>query len=951
MIICLFLLVLGCAASQGEYEPFSMNVKGIVIEGYIFYGNVTSLACPEPDGVINVVPASYRVLHPASLLQSGSKMHHRVQKDALYDYLVPLVSAKEAHVQTYLSLNRHHAPIVGQGSSTTFYKVSRVGETNHVSSVFDPAQCGFTLREERPCNQTLLGEAQEVQQRHIEAVPAQSDEMAHALAYQEAILACKQDYPSKPLCSVDPVKKEPIGQLIKACYNVDDVDDVDPCILGHSTPLFAHFWTRLNTYEFVDGCVGPTGHNHGKRYKVERVPKCPNDRELCHCVVYKSEKEARSSQLRTAHVRVELRKAFTGDDRVWRHRALKESIDKVMSQERAQDRDDQEECYQATGHLPQTAREACLMDLRCNWDPTKSPSECADATKSAFYCGPQKGAGDYSRPPQCYSITRTALECEQQGGIPKELGRCVFPDLSANEDDCLPPEICPPRPGIFENRELALGARHCAPSCTADVGNCTSLGAGGWWNTQLGKCQLPQRGRDCEHVWFPGRTYEPGILHTRALCEAGRCSTDPRLSPSECTIIPGCTQKCYSPEQISLCYTYNGTKNDCIEHIPSEGACLYVEVQSEDECMDRNATWEIRTGSKMVERECLSEQECPDPNGWRLGEVISSQWKRRQFEALNHWGPTIDWDALYARLQYVADQAVADDLRSELMCTYHLPFALERRLIPGLKMDWDIPHAHIHLQSGSADGVTLKVTPNSLGSTHKRSPSMPNEHEVVTNLVGYIVGQLISEGVSLTLPPSTTVRLCITVDQSIPRDPEMIYPTIDFAAFNGTAYTPVGFADAVEEGNFTSVCANVSDSGTYYAILRVADPWENITALPTTTPITGTSTTPPITTTGVTGTTLLVTTEPATLVTVESSLSATAIISIIIGSVVGVALITVIVACCVHRNTSRKSMGYTDLEALVPAPRTAKAQRHSNVNHQGVQRQRALKRLFPKRRK
>jgi hypothetical protein len=124
--------------------------------------------------------------------------------------------------------------------------------------------------------------------------------------------------------------------------------------------------------------------------------------------------------------------------------------------------------------------------------------------------------------------------------------------------------------------------------------------------------------------------------------------------------------------------------------------------------------------------------------------------------------------------------------------------------------------------------VELAIVPLTAGSdgSRRRSPGSPLlPYEVVTNGLGQLVGQLISSGVSLVLPPNVTVNICITVDQGIPRDPESLYPTPDFAVYNGTAvtWTPLNIT-VVVVGNYTQVCGDLTSSGTYYAILR-RDDW------------------------------------------------------------------------------------------------------------------------------
>jgi hypothetical protein len=94
---------------------------------------------------------------------------------------------------------------------------------------------------------------------------------------------------------------------------------------------------------------------------------------------------------------------------------------------------------------------------------------------------------------------------------PWGMWHCVFTSLTT-EEQCIPSDVCPPRPSIGENKEAALGDRWCAPSCTADLitdqQNCTALGAdvpGVWWASQIERCMLPHWGQAC--VALPDTTW------------------------------------------------------------------------------------------------------------------------------------------------------------------------------------------------------------------------------------------------------------------------------------------------------------------------------------------------------------------------------------------------------------------------------------------------------------
>lgn len=359
------------------------------------------------------------------------------------------------------------------------------------------------------------------------------------------------------------------------------------------------------------------------------------------------------------------------------------------------------------------------------------------------------------------------------------------------------------------------------------------------------------------------------------------------------------------------------------------------------------------------------------------GEMVPLQWKAREFTSINRWQPTLNWTKLNTEVEEVANLIISKAIKSSMMCRFNLRAAAlakvacdcggaprddcftlgaiqdvpigEQRFFSGIggvaewstvsiKVDPDSISQEqddvlIEATSSGSVQVLLATTDNRISARRRlhnkqRSPADPNEFEVVTNLVNYIVGQLVSDGVTLIIPPNVTINVCITIDQDIPRDPESLYPVRDFATYNATGpkWTPLNLT-IVMVGDHVQFCTDISESGTYFAILRM-EPWEFVTGAPTLSPTTGTPTASPTST----PTAAPNATATPTFAPVESSLPSAALISIILGSLAGVALIVVLVAVCTRPSMGEES--YEPLESqIMPVSYEVKAQSKGKTRH------------------
>ena len=112
---------------------------------------------------------------------------------------------------------------------------------------------------------------------------------------------------------------------------------------------------------------------------------------------------------------------------------------------------------------------------------------------------------------------------------------------------------------------------------------------------------------------------------------------------------------------------------------------------------------------------------------------------------------------------------------------------------------------------------------SSSSSSQKRTVSPFNQFEVVTNDNGAIVGQLVGDGVVISGLSTTTIEICLEIDNSIETD-NVTYNTTDLATFNKTGselFRPLGAANATIVSG--QICANINMSGVYFPIFRLFD--------------------------------------------------------------------------------------------------------------------------------
>jgi len=192
----------------------------------------------------------------------------------------------------------------------------------------------------------------------------------------------------------------------------------------------------------------------------------------------------------------------------------------------------------------------------------------------------------------------------------------------------------------------------------------------------------------------------------------------------------------------------------------------------------------------------------------------------------------------------------------------------------------------------------------------KRTPYNPGSTEVVTNDAGYVVGEIVGSGVNLVLGVNFTgtVQLCLLLTPNVTIDTTW-YPIPDFAMYNSSTvkWTPLDLTITVNAGPPIEYCADVSTSGFYYPINRMA----NWTTFVTTTSTTQTTTTHTTTTTA---TTFVATTTPA-----PGGLSTAAIVGIVVGSVAG-GLLVIAIGVVIYMSASGAG-GAGAGGAYVPAQR------------------------------
>ncbi len=117
-----------------------------------------------------------------------------------------------------------------------------------------------------------------------------------------------------------------------------------------------------------------------------------------------------------------------------------------------------------------------------------------------------------------------------------------------------------------------------------------------------------------------------------------------------------------------------------------------------------------------------------------------------------------------------------------------------------------------------------------------RTPLDPTLQEIfVRNDLNVVIGQLLTfTGTVITFPVNCTesIQLCLEIDESINIE-SPLYVQLDFGIVNITIFNiqPVEL-DAFQLENTTLVCANITESGFYYPILRINETlfeWRNVT--------------------------------------------------------------------------------------------------------------------------
>jgi hypothetical protein len=379
------------------------------------------------------------------------------------------------------------------------------------------------------------------------------------------------------------------------------------------------------------------------------------------------------------------------------------------------------------------------------------------------------------------------------------------------------------------------------------------------------------------------------------------------------------------------------------------------------------------------------------PGAWTTGTMVPLQWKAREFASINRWQPTLNWTKLHAQVESVAVEMMARAEKSALMCRFNLVADTlkqiaclctdtdnvcsnatgteavavgEQAFFSGIKSESEWLGATVRVSETSVPAdtdvalVTAALIPTATTEAlvarkrktlqrkvSERGPYDPNEYEVVTNHVDYIVGQLLSDGVTINVPANVTIELCININPAIPRDPEEIYPVPDFAGYQTEPtekWWPLELNVTIV-GNYTQFCADISESGTYFAILR-AEPWEFITGglgpaptagptpSPTVTPTVAPTASPvmPVTTTD--AATVIPTTLAPTVAPV-GSLSTVGIVLISLGGT-SLLIMVLIILCLACRRRRRRRRRDDDREYRPVGKQVRQRQRYAPLNTQ-----------------
>lgn len=619
------------------------------------------------------------------------------------------------------------------------------------------------------------------------------------------------------------------------------------------------------------------------------------------------------------------------------------------------------------GHLD--TEEKCA-EGRCSVDPMLTAAQCADpiysrCSKPCHKCRARNYGSNL-----CYSEDYVLMEdcLVKDGEWNAEHSTCIF-DFYRTEDECM------------ANNNTFVQCEDL------DISQCTSMTTFTGLAREKLQCYANywdqcESSTECESVgdcndWELQNWYA-------ALCMDGE-----KMHTSECTGV--CVQPytiSSNPHSGGMpqCSGMNTawTKMGCVDYTittvegcSTAGGTWQERAFTESDCLGHGTGcaeqkyWQL---SPKSSGDCIGCGGTPEPyyrwtpGHWITGQMIPLEWKSRQFASINRWQPTLNWTRLHTEVESVATIVLAKTIKTSLMCKLNPIASIYKQIVCALDTNTDTCSEEQSIRIGEQDifsglsrtiewsGITVHVADDSVSSTQDtgeivalkhttsisisaetvsrrrnpnlaRSPYDPSPYEVVTNHVDYIVGQLISDGVTLIIPEETTINVCIDIDGDIPEDPEEIYPTLDFAGYNASIpkWWPLEL-NVTRIGN--QACADVDLSGTYYAILRLDD-WEFATGIA---PTTGAPTPGPTLSPTPSPTTAAPTAAPTTSPSSSSSssgLSAAGVVAIVL---IGIALIVIIVMIIVLLSRRRKRSDmrstYEASESRVNLKRTGRQNRY-----------------------
>lgn len=502
----------------------------------------------------------------------------------------------------------------------------------------------------------------------------------------------------------------------------------------------------------------------------------------------------------------------------------------------------------------------------CDINPSLNSTQCEGAGSCNVPC--QACRSKTGLTSLCF-ITTTNATCISKGGrFYASGGVCSFESIR-DESSCLSIN------GTFQRCESMTGNRTACQSCQ-DGGSCSvKQNILNCYNNNYDACDTEQKCQAsgiCNDWEFENNRnqYCMSQIVKPANC-SGAC-----LIPFSDLLRPQCGEGLQQSTLGCINYDILG-ETDCV----ANGGIWKQRAISQSQCLAHGSGCYEKRFGRMTNK---TQDTCETCGGeyrpyykWtsgvmRTGHMIPLSWKARTYGPINTWNSTINFTKLSDSIEGLVSQITAENTKSKLLCKYNSVASLMSAIVcdcsenGGTDCYSNIENAVVgdfDAFSGlSTDSDTLSVSitvfPDSIDSDQDnekftisiispvsfigqesgqakeqgqekrtRSHSSSVESHLSTGIYdivfyhGRVVGQIVGYGVEIEFNSSlgSDIEVCIDIDDGIPLDSDK-YPVPDLGIVVDGEITPLG-QTAVDLT--TKLCANISETATYFPIYRLAD--------------------------------------------------------------------------------------------------------------------------------